>query len=82
MSSEARPPVETLSFEVALGELETVVAALEKGSVPLEESIALYERGAALRAHCEMKLKDAEAKVTQIAEGPDGSVSGEDVEIT
>jgi exodeoxyribonuclease VII small subunit len=82
MPSETKAPVDTLSFEQALGELESVVGALEKGSVPLEESISLYERGAALRAHCEAKLKEAEAKVTQITEGPNGSVAGEDVEIT
>ncbi|WP_424932204.1 exodeoxyribonuclease VII small subunit [Amaricoccus macauensis] len=79
--SDTKAPVADLSFEQALGELETVVGALEKGTVPLEESIALYERGAALRAHCETKLKDAEAKVTQITEAPDGTVTGRDVDI-
>lgn len=82
MSSDAKTPVAELSFEQALKELESVVGALEKGSVALDESIALYERGAALRTHCETKLKEAEAKVTQITEGPDGAISGQDVEIT
>jgi exodeoxyribonuclease VII small subunit len=59
-------PISDLSFEEAMAALEQVVGRLERGEVPLEESIALYERGAALRAHCEAKLKDAEAKVELI----------------
>ena len=59
-------PTSDLSFEEAMGALEQVVGRLERGEVPLEESIALYERGAALRAHCEAKLKDAEEKVELI----------------
>jgi exodeoxyribonuclease VII small subunit len=74
MAEDARP-VEGLSFEAALAELEQVVARLEKGEVPLEESLALYERGAALRRHCDARLKAAEARVAEITQGPDGSVS-------
>ncbi|WP_045388019.1 exodeoxyribonuclease VII small subunit [Falsirhodobacter sp. alg1] len=59
-------PIAEMSFEEAMAELERVVAALEKGDVPLEQSIALYERGAALKAHCAQKLKDAEEKVELI----------------
>lgn len=59
-------PIAELSFEEAMAALEQVVGRLERGEVPLEESIALYERGAALKAHCETKLKDAEAKVDLI----------------
>jgi exodeoxyribonuclease VII small subunit len=59
-------PISELSFEEAMAALEQVVGRLERGEVPLEESIALYERGAALRAHCEAKLKDAEEKVELI----------------
>lgn len=59
-------PTSDLSFEEAMGALEQVVGRLERGEVPLEESIALYERGAALKAHCEAKLKDAEEKVELI----------------
>ncbi len=73
MAEKARP-VEGLSFEAALAELEQVVARLEKGEVPLEESLALYERGAALRRHCDERLKAAEARVAEITQGPDGSV--------
>ena len=61
-----------LSFEAAMAELEDVVRKLESGSVPLEESINLYERGAALKAHCETKLKEAELKVEKIVLGPEG----------
>jgi exodeoxyribonuclease VII small subunit len=73
--------VEQLSFEAALAELEKVVGRLESGEVPLEESIALYARGAALRAHCEEKLKVAEAKVLEITQGPDGAVRTRPVDI-
>ncbi len=69
-------PVKEMSFEEAMAALEKVVSELESGQVPLEQSIALYEKGAALRAHCEGKLKDAEEKVAQITQGPDGQASG------
>ncbi|WP_316013582.1 exodeoxyribonuclease VII small subunit [Roseobacter sp. HKCCA0434] len=59
-------PVEEMSFEAAMAELETVVAKLESGDVALEESIALYERGAALKKHCEARLNAAEEKTSQI----------------
>lgn len=58
--------VAAMSFEEAMAALEQVVGALEKGEVPLEQSIALYERGAALKAHCAEKLRAAEAKVELI----------------
>lgn len=59
-------PVAEMSFEEAMAALEAVVGQLERGDVALEQSIALYERGAALKAHCSGKLKDAEAKVEMI----------------
>ncbi|WP_102225858.1 exodeoxyribonuclease VII small subunit [Acidimangrovimonas sediminis] len=64
-------PVDQMSFEQAMAELEQVVGKLERGDVPLEQSIALYERGAALKARCEAMLKAAEEKVEKIraAEG-------------
>ena len=58
--------VETMSFEEAMAALEQVVGALERGEVPLDQSIALYERGAKLKAHCAAKLAEAEEKVEQI----------------
>ena len=59
-------PVNEMSFEDAMKELEQVVGQLERGDVALEQSIALYERGAALKARCEAKLKEAEEKVAKI----------------
>ena len=55
-----------MSFEEAMAALEKVVTQLEKGDVALEQSIALYERGAALKAHCAEKLRQAEEKVEMI----------------
>lgn len=69
-------PVAELSFEAAMAELEQVVGRLEQGDVPLEDSIKLYERGAALKARCEEKLKDAEEKVSQITLNADGAPTG------
>lgn len=63
--------IATLSFEQALAELEGIVQKLEGGGVELEESIALYERGAALKAHCETKLKSAQEKIEKIVVGGD-----------
>lgn len=72
MSREPAADLTATSFEAALKELEDIVAQLERGDVALEDSIRLYERGAALKAHCEAKLKDAQLKVDQIVEGGDG----------
>lgn len=65
-----------MSFEDAMKELETVVQRLESGEVPLEDSIKLYERGAALKAHCQKKLAEAEEKVAQITTDADGNPTG------
>ena len=64
-------PLAEMSFEEAMAALESVVTQLERGEVALEQSIALYERGAALKARCDALLKDAEEKVEKIrlAEG-------------
>lgn len=64
--------ISALSFEQALAELEKIVAQLERGDVPLADSIRIYQRGAALKAHCEAQLKDAQLAVDQIVLGPDG----------
>ena len=61
-----------MSFEDALQELEEIVRSLEGGKGSLAQAIADYERGAALRQHCERKLAEAEAKVQAIVEGPGG----------
>jgi exodeoxyribonuclease VII small subunit len=68
--------IEQLSFERALKELEAIVGRLERGDVELEESIAIYERGDALKAHCDRLLKQAEAKVERLTFGPDGTPKG------
>lgn len=59
-------PVTEMSFEEAMAALEGVVGQLERGEVALEQSIALYERGAALKEHCARKLAEAEARVEMI----------------
>ncbi len=64
--------IAAMSFETAMKALEEIVEKLEGGEAPLEESIALYERGALLRAHCEAKLKDAEMRVEKIVQGEGG----------
>ncbi len=69
-------PVKEMSFEEALAELEAVVGKLERGDVPLEDSIRLYERGAALKKHCEARLKEAEEKIEAITLGEDGEPAG------
>ena len=73
----AQPPtaaeIAKLSFEDALKELEEIVRALESGKGRLEDAIKSYERGAALKAHCERKLAEAQARIEKIALGADGS---------
>jgi exodeoxyribonuclease VII small subunit len=75
----AKTPNDTagLSFEKALAELESIVQKLEQGSVDLEESIALYERGAALKAHCEAKLKAAQERIEKIVVSDTGVARAE-----
>jgi exodeoxyribonuclease VII small subunit len=78
--NETRKPlddIKALSFEEALKQLEDIVARLERGQVELEESISIYERGAALKAHCEKKLKDAQARIEKIVVSEGGAVSTE-----
>ncbi|MEM9476738.1 MAG: exodeoxyribonuclease VII small subunit [Pseudomonadota bacterium] len=68
--------IEEMSFEDAMRELEAIVTQLDSGNVELEKSIALYERGALLKAHCEAKLKDAEEKVAAIKLDQNGQPTG------
>lgn len=63
-----------MSFEDALGELETIVRGLEGGQQKLEDAIVCYERGSVLRRHCEAKLAEAETRVAAIVERDDGSL--------
>lgn len=68
--------IKEMSFEDALRELETIVDRLETGDVELEASIAIYERGEALRAHCDKLLRSAEARVEKISLNQDGEAAG------
>ena len=63
-----------MSFEDALGELETIVRGLEGGQQKLEDAIVCYERGSVLRRHCETKLAEAETRVAAIVERDDGTI--------
>jgi exodeoxyribonuclease VII small subunit len=70
------PEIAKLPFETAVRELEQIVTRLERGDVPLEESIAMYGRGEALKAHCETLLRAAELKVEKIRVSTDGAPRG------
>jgi exodeoxyribonuclease VII small subunit len=70
----AQKAVESLSFEQALSELETIVRCLETGETSLEDSITAYERGTVLKSHCETKLRDARAKIEKISVAKDGTI--------
>tara|TARA_B110000027_G_C16032166_1_gene261361 strand:+ start:155 stop:397 length:243 start_codon:yes stop_codon:yes gene_type:complete len=72
----AEASIKEMSFETAMTELEQVVTQLERGDVALDASIALYERGAVLKVHCEAKLKSAEEKVAAITLNGDGQPTG------
>ncbi|MGE3770711.1 MAG: exodeoxyribonuclease VII small subunit [Bdellovibrionales bacterium] len=73
--------IKKLSFEDALGELEKIVKQLEDGKIKLEDAVTAYERGAALKAHCETKLREAQMKIDKIALNADGSVSTKPAEL-
>jgi exodeoxyribonuclease VII small subunit len=68
--------IAALSFEDALRALEDVVRSLESGEVPLDDSITLYERGEALRRHCQARLDAAQARIERIVAGADGQTTG------
>lgn len=70
--------IKDLSFEQALEELERIVARLERGDVPLDESISLYERGEKLKTHCDRRLRQAESKVEKIRLSASGEPAGTD----
>jgi exodeoxyribonuclease VII small subunit len=74
-------PVEEMSFETALKELEQIVSRLEQGDVDLEDSIALYERGQALKLHCEKRLKSAEARLEKIVHGGGTATGTEPIDL-
>ena len=72
--------IAAMSFEQALSELEQIVARLESGQAPLEDSIRMYERGAALKAHCETRLEAARLRVEQVVQRAGGAVGAEPAE--
>ena len=76
MAEKPDSDIKAMSFEGALAELETIVGKLESGQAPLQESIAIYERGEALKAHCEALLKTAEARIEKITLSRDGAATG------
>lgn len=76
MANETNDDIKTMSFEQALQALERIVDDLEKGDVPLDQSIRIYERGEALKAHCDRLLKAAEDKVEKIRLSRDGRAVG------
>lgn len=73
--TQTAPALENLSFEAAMTELESIVKDLESGKVSLEKSIESYERGMALKSHCEAKLRDAQMKIEKIVVGPNGTLT-------
>lgn len=76
MSENNIPNIQEMSFEQALAELEGIVSKLESGQAPLQESISIYERGEALKSHCEGLLKTAEARIEKITLSRDGVPTG------
>jgi len=76
MADDAPAKIADMNFETALAELERIVDQLEGGNVPLDKSIAIYERGKALKDHCEKLLKDAEARIEKITLKSDGTAGG------
>jgi exodeoxyribonuclease VII small subunit len=74
--TEAKPDIAEMPFEAALAELEDIVDHLEKGSVALDESIKLYERGEALKKRCDELLKNAEMRIEKITLSADGAIRG------
>lgn len=71
----AAAPIDSLSFEDAMAELETIVRQLEAGDAPLDASVDLYARGESLKKHCEQRLAAAQARIEAITTGPDGSAA-------
>ncbi|MDB5566641.1 exodeoxyribonuclease VII small subunit [Nitrobacteraceae bacterium AZCC 2161] len=76
MAETNHADVKKLTFERAIEELETIVKRLEDGKVPLEESVAIYERGEALKRRCDELLRQAEARVDKITTDSNGQVTG------
>jgi exodeoxyribonuclease VII small subunit len=76
MADNPHSDVKSLPFERAIEELESIVRRLEEGKVPLEESVAIYERGEALKRRCEEVLRQAESRVEKITLDASGKPTG------
>ena len=81
MAKSPHADIKTMSFEQALDELRQIVERLEKGEGKLDEAIDAYDRGAALKRHCEDKLREAKEKIEKISLGPDGEPTGEALDV-
>lgn len=75
-ASGSAEDIAQLSFEDALVALEQIVQQLERGDVPLDQSIDLYERGEKLREACQKRLDAAQARIEKIVTGPGGVAAG------
>jgi len=76
MNEKKADAIDKMPFEAALSELERIVDELERGEVPLEKSIDIYERGERLKQRCETLLKEAEARIEKIVLKPGGKAAG------
>ena len=81
MTENNPTPIEELSFEQALQELETIVRNLESGQVALDDAINAYERGAKLKQHCATQLKEAQTRVQSITLDADGNATATDTTV-
>lgn len=81
MTNTSPALLDGLPFEKALAELEQIVSRLERGDVPLEESIAIFERGELLKKHCDALLKKAEARIEKISLDASGEPSAEPLDV-
>ena len=79
--AEDREALDGMTFDAALAELERTVAELEAGGLPLEQTIARYERGVALEQRCEHLLADAELRVRRLVEGARGALAVADLQL-
>ena len=73
--------IKKMSFEEALDELKCIVGKLEQGQGTLDSAIGDYERGAALKRHCDAKLREAQAKIEKISLAADGSARSEALDV-
>ena len=80
MAKSETAKIEAMSFEEALEELKQIVERLEKGEGKLDQAIDAYDRGAALKRHCEGKLREAKEKIEKISLGPEGTPRAEPAE--